>query len=352
MKELWSSRIRDITPYTPGEQPKNQVFVKLNTNENPYPPSPKVISALTEATDSRLRLYPDPECLSLRQAISDYHQVALDMVFAGNGSDEVLAFCFQAFFEGPAPLRFPDVTYSFYPVYASFFGVPTQPVPLGEDFTLHPQDYCQGNSSGILIANPNAPTGLGIDLAALETIIAANPNCVVLVDEAYGDFGGDSAIPLLEKYPNLLVCRTLSKGRSLAGLRVGYALGHPNLMAALRCVRDSINSYTVDCLAQAGGAAALNDRDYFNTTTAMVLATRARITTQLESLGFHVLPSQANFIFVTHPAHSASALQAHLRTEGVLVRRFDLPRIDNHLRISIGTDEEMDALLASLSKLF
>ena len=252
MKNFWSKRIRDMVPYVPGEQPKDRKFIKLNTNENPYPPSPKALEAIRAAVGDGLRLYPDPECAELRDAIAEYHGLPSDMVFAGNGSDEILAFCFQAFFDPDRTILFPDITYSFYPVYAAYFGLTFREVPLDGDFGMPVAELCRGGSGGVVVANPNAPTGRAIELHALRAILESNRDCVVLVDEAYVDFGAQSAAGLVPEYDNLVVVHTLSKSRSLAGLRVGYALGQPNLTAALRCVRDSINSYTVDRLAQTG----------------------------------------------------------------------------------------------------
>ena len=351
MKNFWSKRIRDMVPYVPGEQPKDRKFIKLNTNENPYPPSPKALEAIRAAVGDGLRLYPDPECAELRDAIAEYHGLPSDMVFAGNGSDEILAFCFQAFFDPDRTILFPDITYSFYPVYAAYFGLTFREVPLDGDFGMPVAELCRGGSGGVVVANPNAPTGRAIELHALRAILESNRDCVVLVDEAYVDFGAQSAAGLVPEYDNLVVVHTLSKSRSLAGLRVGYALGQPNLTAALRCVRDSINSYTVDQLAQAGGAAAMRDRAYFEATAAKVQATRERTAARLRELGFTVYPSAANFIFISHPDRAARALLAGLREKGVLVRWFDRPRIDNYLRVSIGTDEEMDAFCAAVQEL-
>lgn len=351
MKTFWSKRIRDMVPYVPGEQPKGQTFVKLNTNENPYPPSPAVVNAMQTSVDDALRLYPDPQCSQLREAIAQYHGLTADMVFPGNGSDEILAFCFQAFFDDQKPLRFSDITYSFYPVYANFFSIPHEEIPLLADFSLDIPAYCQGDSGGIAIANPNAPTGLSPALDDLRRVLDANPHCVVLVDEAYVDFGGTTVVPLIQDYPNLIVVRTLSKSRSLAGLRLGYALGQPDLIAALCCVRDSINSYTVDRLAQVGGTAAMEDVAYFEEKRQQIMDTRAVTSQRLEALGFQVLPSSANFLFVRHPQHSGKELLDGLRAKGILVRWFNLPRIDNHLRISVGTDGEMEALCQAMTQL-
>ena len=351
MKKYWSRRIRDMVPYVPGEQPKDRVFIKLNTNENPYPPSPKALEALREAADDRLRLYPDPECTQLRAAIAAAHGLSPEQVFAGNGSDEVLAFCFQAFFDPDRPVCFADITYTFYAVYAEYFGLTPRLIPLGEDFSLPVAPFCTGDSGGVVVANPNAPTGLEVHRADLVRILESNPQAVVLVDEAYIDFGGISADALVDRYDNLVVVRTLSKGHGLAGLRVGYALGHPDLMAALRCVRDSINSYTVDRAAQAAAAASIADRAYFEHQAARVQATRTRSAAQLRGLGFEVTDSKANFLFVHHPKVAAKTLLDGLRQRGILVRWFDRPRISGHLRITVGTDEEMDALCAALREL-
>lgn len=351
MKKYWSRRIRDMIPYVPGEQPKDRVFIKLNTNENPYPPSPKALEALREAADDRLRLYPDPECAALRAAIAAAHGLSPEHVFAGNGSDEVLAFCFQAFFDPDRPVCFADITYTFYAVYAEYFGLTPRLIPLGEDFSLPVTAFCAGDSGGVVVANPNAPTGLEVPRADLIRILESNPQAVVLVDEAYIDFGGTSADNLVDQYDNLVVVRTLSKGHGLAGMRVGYALGHPDLMAALQCVRDSINSYTVDRAAQAAAAASIADTAYFEAQAAKVSATRDRAAAQLRELGFDVTDSKANFLFVHHPKVAAKTLLDGLRQRGILVRWFDRPRISDHLRISVGTDAEMDALYDALKEL-
>lgn len=350
MKEFWSDRIRSLTPYTPGEQPKNRRFIKLNTNENPYPPSPKAVEAIRRTAGDSLRLYPDPEGTALIQALARRYGLEENQVFVGNGSDEVLAFAFQAFFDQGSTIVFPDITYSFYPVYANLFGIRCRTIPLEDDFTLPVAPFLGGND-GVVIANPNAPTGMEIGLDSLRRILEGNPNVAVIVDEAYVDFGGTSALPLIRAYPNLLVVQTTSKSRALAGLRVGFAFGNPNLITALNCVKNSINSYTLDRLAIAGAAAAVEDEDYFQAQRKKVMDTRAWSVKRLEELGFAVLPSKSNFIFVTHPAVPARQLFAGLREEGVLVRYFDLPRIDNYLRISIGTDREMEALAAALEKL-
>ena len=349
MKEFWSGRIRDMIPYTPGEQPRNRKFIKLNTNENPYPPSELAIRAMREAVSADLRLYPDPECTQLRAAAADCWGVKPEQVFCGNGSDEILAFCFQAFFDPGRPVVFPKITYSFYPVYTDYFGLDRREVPMNPDFS-DPVELLCGNNGGVVLANPNAPTGIAVELDVVEKLLRANSDVVVIVDEAYVDFGAQSAVGLIDRYPNLLVAQTLSKSRSLAGLRVGFALGQENLIAALRCVRDSINSYTVDRVAQAGAAAALADRAYFDQTRQKVMDTRAWTARELERLGFTVCPSRSNFLFVRHPERPGKEIFDHLRQEGILVRRWDIPEIRDWLRISIGTDEEMQALISVLAE--
>ena len=351
MKKHWSQRIRDMIPYVPGEQPRDRQFIKLNTNENPYPPSPKALEALRAAAGDSLRLYPDPECTELRAAIAAAHGLSPEQVFPGNGSDEVLAFCFQAFFDPDRPVHFADITYTFYAVYASYFGLTPELVPLAEDFTLPVADFLAPGCGGVVLANPHAPTGLAVELADIRRILEAHRDQVVLVDEAYIDFGGASADVLVPEYDNLVVVRTLSKGHALAGLRVGYALAQPDLIAALRCVRDSINSYTVDRAAQAAAAASLRDAAYFQERTAQVVRTRQRTALALRDMGFAVTDSQANFLFVRHPQVPAKTLLDGLRERGILVRWFDRPRIRDYLRITVGTDGEMDALTAALKEL-
>ena len=350
MKEFWSDRIRGITPYTPGEQPKNRTFIKLNTNENPYPPSPKAVEAIQEAAGEGLRLYPDPEGTPLIQALARRTGLQENQIFVGNGSDEVLAFAFQAFFDEGSTIVFPDITYSFYPVYANLFGIRCRTIPLREDFTL-PVEPFLGDNDGVVIANPNAPTGIELAQESIRRILEGNPDQVVIVDEAYVDFGGVSALPLIDKYPNLLVVQTASKSRALAGLRVGFAFGNANLIAGINCVKNSINSYTLDRLAIAGATASVEDEDYFQAQRRRVMDTRERTAARLRALGFTVLPSQSNFIFVSHPTVPAKTLFAGLREAGILVRYFAQPRIDNYLRITIGTDPDMEALEAALERL-
>ena len=350
MKEFWSGRIREMTPYVPGEQPRGRTFIKLNTNECPYPPSPRALETVRAAAGDSLRLYPDPECLELRQTIARRYRLSENQVFMGNGSDEVLAFAFQAFFDPEREIVFPRVSYSFYPVYARYFGLRYRQVPMKDDFSVD-LDAMMRENGGVVIPNPNAPTGMALPLERIEALLRANPEAVVIVDEAYVDFGADSAVPLIRDYPNLLVVQTASKSRALAGLRVGWALGSSNLIDGLRCVRDCINSYTVDRVAAAGLKGAMEDEGYFQSVRGRVMATRDRTAQKLAELGFSVLPSRANFLFVSRPGVSGEALQAGLRERGILVRRWDDPLIADWLRITVGTDGDMDALLAALAEL-
>jgi len=350
VNKFWSRRIGDIVPYTPGEQPKDRQFIKLNTNECPYPPSPAALAAIRAAAGESLRLYPDPECADLRAAIAAREGIDPAQVFCGNGSDELLAFAFQAFFDPDRDVVFPKITYSFYPVYTDFFGLKRREVPMNPDFS-DPVDLLCGNNGGVVLANPNAPTGIAVGLDTVEKLLRANPDVVVIVDEAYVDFGAQSAVPLIAHYPNLLVVQTTSKSRALAGLRVGWAMGDENLIAALRAVRDCVNSYTVDRLAQAGAAAAVADEPYFQSIRRRVTDTRERTAQALKEIGFTVLPSQANFLFVRHPDRPGKALFDGLRERGVLVRRWDIPEIQDWLRISVGTDADMDALVRALNEL-
>lgn len=350
MKEFWSKRIRDAVPYVPGEQPKDRKFIKLNTNENPYPPSPKVLEAVRAAANDSLRLYPDPECTQLRHAIAAREGLKEEQVFCSNGSDEVLAFAFQAFFDPDKEIVFPRVTYSFYPVYTNYFGLRCREVPMNPDFS-DPIDLLCGNNGGVVLCNPNAPTGIAVGLDVVEKVLQANPNVVVVVDEAYVDFGADSAVPLIDRYPNLLVIQTASKSRALAGVRVGWAMGNENLINGLRCVRDSINSYTVDRLAMAAATAAIEDEVYFRATCEKVINTREWAIRALKDLGFTVLDSKTNFLFVTHPKQPAKALLDALRERGILVRWWRDPLIENWLRITVGTDDEMGKLIETFREL-
>ncbi|PAV47700.1 histidinol-phosphate transaminase [Pseudomonas sp. HAR-UPW-AIA-41] len=350
MSKFWSPFVKDLVPYVPGEQPKLAKLVKLNTNENPYGPSPKAIAAMQAEVNDSLRLYPDPNSDRLKQAVADYYGVSAAQVFVGNGSDEVLAHAFHGLFQHGKPLLFPDVTYSFYPVYCGLYGIPFETVALDEQFQIRVEDYARPNG-GIIFPNPNAPTGCVLGLAAIEQLLQANPDTVVLVDEAYIDFGGETAIKLVDRYPNLLVSQTLSKSRSLAGLRVGIAVGHPDLIEALERIKNSFNSYPLDRMAIAGAAAAFEDRAYFEQTCQQVIASRESVVAGLTALGFEVLPSKANFVFARHPGKDAAGLAAGLREQGVIVRHFKQARIAQFLRITIGTPEQNQALLDALKPL-
>lgn len=359
MSQYWSSLVYSLTPYVPGEQPKLPNLVKLNTNENPYLPSPRAVAAMAAELGSSgdsLRLYPDPNADLLKEAVAAYFAdcgISAQQVFVGNGSDEVLAHAFMALLKHDAPILYPDITYSFYPVYCGLYGVDYRTVPLDDNFAIRVDDYRQenGKNGGIIFPNPNAPTGCLLPLAEIERLLAAHPQSVVIVDEAYVDFGGESAVALVNRYPNLLVVHTLSKSRSLAGLRAGYAVGHVDLIEALERVKNSFNSYPLDRLAIAGAAAAMADRGHFETTRQAVIKSRTRLTAELQTLGFDVLPSAANFILSRHPAHDAQTLAAALRSRGIIVRHFKLARIDQHLRITVGTDGQCDALIGALREI-
>ncbi|MEP1217157.1 MAG: histidinol-phosphate transaminase [Marinobacter sp.] len=350
MSKFWSPLVEKLTPYVPGEQPKMANLVKLNTNENPFGPSPKVVEAITAELNDNLRLYPDPEGEALKSTIAEYYGVKSDQVFLGNGSDEVLAHIFYGLFQHGEPVLYPDITYSFYPVYCGLYNIKGKTVPLTESFEIDPDDYRQPNG-GIIFPNPNAPTGRYLAIDRVEAIVAANPDGVVVVDEAYVDFGGESAISLVEKYPNLLVSQTLSKARSLAGLRVGFAVGSAELIEALNRVKNSFNSYPLDRLALAGAIAAFEDDDWFRATCEGVVGEREWVTSRLEALGFDVLPSKANFIFARHPGHSGEALANGLREQGVIVRHFNKPRISDFLRITTGTADQNKRLVECLEAL-
>ncbi len=348
MSQFWSPFVKDLVPYVPGEQPKLAKLVKLNTNENPYGPSPKALAAMQAQLSDDLRLYPDPNSDLLKQAVADYYGVETAQVFVGNGSDEVLAHAFHGLFQHGQPLLFPDISYSFYPVYCGLYGIPFEAVALDEQLQIRVEDYARPNG-GIVFPNPNAPTGCLLALEAIERLLKANPDTVVLVDEAYIDFGGVSAISLVNQYPNLLVTQTLSKSRSLAGLRVGLAVGHPDLIEALERIKNSFNSYPLDRMAIAGAAAAFEDQAYFTHTCQLVIDSREALVAELQQLGFEVLPSAANFVFARHPQQDAAALAAGLREHGVIVRHFKQERIAQFLRISIGTPEQNQALLDALA---
>lgn len=346
----WSPVVHRLTPYVPGEQPKLANLIKLNTNENPYGPSPKVLEAIRAELSEALRLYPDPNAEGLKQAIAEYYRINSKQVFVGNGSDEVLAFVFQALFQHSSPLLFPDITYSFYPVYCGLYGIDYQTVPLAEDFTLRVADYQRPNG-GIIFANPNAPTGCLLSLADLEWLLTHNTHSAVVVDEAYIDFGGETAIALIDRYPNLLVTQTLSKSRSLAGLRVGFAVGHHELIDALERIKNSFNSYPLDRLAIVGAVAAFTDSEHLERTRQAVISSRIELIAELEKLGFKVLPSAANFVFTFHPQHDAAHLAAALRQKSIIVRHFRQPRIEQFLRITIGQPEQNARLVAALGEI-
>jgi len=352
---MLSPCIRGLEPYVPGEQPRIEGLVKLNTNENPYPPSPAVLAAIADAArDERLARYPDPESTELRQAIARRAGVGLEQVFVGNGSDEVLALAFFAFFQHAEPLVMPDVSYSFYRVYARLFGIEAALEPVDEALRVDVAGLAaraRQGCAGIVLANPNAPTGIGLPLSAIEQLLAACPQRLVLVDEAYVDFGGESALPLVARHANLLVVQTLSKSRSLAGLRVGFAFGQAHLVEALARVKNSFNSYPLDRLAQAGAQAAIEDEAWFEKNRKAVIDTREGLALALEDLGFDVLPSQANFLFVRHPRRDAGELAAGLRARAVLVRHLRGPRIDAFLRISVGTRDQCARLVDALREI-
>ncbi|MFZ6771631.1 histidinol-phosphate transaminase [Undibacterium sp. SXout7W] len=350
MSQYWSKLVHGLTPYVPGEQPKLQKLIKLNTNENPYPPSPKVLEAIADVTSADLRLYPDPGSDRLRDVIAAYYDVTPQQVFVGNSSDEVLAHTFQALLKHDQPLLFPDITYSFYPVYCGLYGIDYQTVALDAQFQINVDDYQQANGA-IIFPNPNAPTGCVLALEQIEQLLQQHPASVVVVDEAYVDFGAKTAISLVHRYPNLLVVQTLSKSRSLAGLRVGLAVGHADLIEGLNRVKNSFNSYPLDRLASAGAIAAFEDQTYFEHTCKAVIDTRNTLTHGLQALGFEVLPSSANFVFTRHPAYDAATLAQGLREQQIIVRHFRLPRIEQFLRISVGTDAECAALLDGLAQL-
>jgi histidinol-phosphate aminotransferase len=347
MSKFWSQVVRELEPYVPGEQPQIDGLIKLNTNESPYPPSPTVAALMTSDAVDRLRLYPDPNSKKLKAAIADYYRVLPEQVFVGNGSDEVLAFVFMAFFQQAKPLLFPDISYSFYPVYCQLFGITAKKIPVHEDFTIQFGDYDQPNG-GIIFPNPNAPTAIGKSLHEIEQLLQKNKDTVVVVDEAYIDFGGQSVVELVNQYPNLLVVQTLSKSRSLAGARVGFAIGQKELIEGLDRVKNSFNSYPLDRLAEAAAIAAFEDDAYFQTCRDKIIATREWTVQQLQALGFSVLPSQANFIFAKPSGGNAAELAQKLREQKILVRYFSSPRVNEFLRITIGTEEQMQKLVDAL----
>ncbi len=346
----WEENVRRVTPYTPGEQPKIKNIIKLNTNENPYPPAPVVAEVIKSFDAEQLRRYPDPAITDLVAAIADKNGVNPENVFVGVGSDDVLAMAFMTFFNSEKPILFPDITYSFYDVWAELLRIPYETMPLADDFTINPAHYMRPNG-GIVIPNPNAPTGIEATASNIEEIIKNNPDSIVIIDEAYVDFGAQSVVKLTHMYENLLVVQTFSKSRSLAGGRIGFAIGNPRLIAYLNDCKYSFNSYTMDRITMAAGVASIQDSNYFNSCVAKIIATREWTTTQLSSLGFEVLPSAANFVFASHSVKPAEEIYEALKAQNIFVRYFKKPRIDNFLRITIGTEEEMQALIDALNKI-
>jgi len=346
----WSDLIKNLEAYAPGEQPQDQEYIKLNTNENPYPPSPKALNAIKEQASQSLRRYPDPDSMSAKRSIADYFNLSESEVFIGNGSDEVLAFSFIAFFKQAYPILFPEITYSFYPVYSSLFEIAFKQVPLSANFQINIKDYEEQNG-GIIIANPNAPTGLALAQADIKSLLTRNQQSVVIIDEAYVDFGAESAARLIKNYDNLLVIQTCSKSRSLAGLRIGYALGNPDLITGLQKVKNSFNCYPVDQLAAAAAQASFEDQDYFAESCQKVIATRAKLITALDQIGFNTLDSKANFVLTKHPHITGRNLYSALKEEGILVRHFDTELLTEYVRISIGTDHEIGVLIDTLRNL-
>jgi len=353
MSRFWSPVVQTLTPYVPGEQPQMERLVKLNTNESPYGPSPMALAAINQQNTDDLRLYPDPEGAALKKAIADLHGLDPKQVFLGNGSDEVLAHVFLGLLKQTKTIQFPDITYSFYPVYCKLFGIDYQTVPLGPDFGVKTEDFKTPNG-GIIFPNPNAPTGRAIPRSDIEALLRRNTDSVVVIDEAYVDYGTESCIPLLRGSTcpeNLLVVHTLSKSRALAGLRVGFAVGHPDLIEGLERVKNSFNSYPLGRLAQAGAIAAIQDQAHLESTSKKVIQTRERLVTELSVLGFDTLPSTANFIFTRHPKHAGVKLYQALRDRGIIVRHFKSPRIEEFLRITIGTDDQTNELIAALKEI-
>ena len=344
MTKPWFKNLRQIEPYVPGEQSKNENIIKLNANENPYPPSPQVMQALREIRPENLSLYPNSNAQKLVDAIAQYHGVKSSQVFVGNGSDDVIALSFMAFFNSDKPILFPDITYSFYPVWCRLFNIPYETPKVDDNFKIIPSDYYKPNG-GVIFPNPNAPTGIGEGKEFIKDILNHNPDSIVIVDEAYVDFGCYSSIELLKEYDNLLVVQTFSKSRSMAGMRIGAAIGNEELIGVLNAVKNSYNSYTLDSVAIECGSAAVNDDEYFKSMLLKISSTRDRVSDIFKKMGFTVYPSQSNFIFVTKNDISAKALFEYLKSKNIFIRYFNLPRIDNHLRITIGTDEQMDTLI-------
>jgi len=348
-QQFWTELVQRLTPYVPGEQRPGSNTVKLNTNENPYPPSPQVLAAIQAISGAELSRYPDPESSELRSTLASYHKLDISEVFVGNGSDEILAMAFMAFFSGDQPLQYPELSYSFYPVYCELLNIEKRPLPLNDDFSID-LDAFEDNKGGIIFPNPNAPTSIAETVDAIEHLLQRVPNTLVLVDEAYVDFGGKSVVGLISRYPNLLVTHTYSKSRSLAGMRLGAAFGHSDLINGINRVKNSFNSYPVDAVAQVAGVASLKDEAYYRATVGKIIATREWTSDELRKRGFKVLDSAANFIFVSPQDDQAGALFEHLSDTGVLVRYWDSAALSSWLRISIGTDEEMKTLLSAIDK--
>ena len=349
MSQDWKKNIRKVVPYVPGEQPKRKV-IKLNTNENPYPPSPKVTEALEKLNTGCLKLYPDPDCMELRKILADYYGFTPEQVFVGVGSDDVLSVAFLTFFNAKEPVLFPNITYSFYNVWAELYRIPYRLIPVTEDFRIRKEDYfCQ--NGGIVFANPNAPTAIAEPLSFVEEIVKNNPASIVIVDEAYVDFGGESALELVDRYDNLLVVQTFSKSRSMAGMRIGYAIGQPELIKAMNDVKFSINSYTMNQTSLLIGGEAVKDDDYFKKTVKKIVDVREKTKEELTQLGFFCTDSKTNFLFVTHRDKPAKEIFEALKAQDIFVRYFSQPGIDNYLRITVGTEEEMTALMAALKKI-
>ncbi|TDH35968.1 histidinol-phosphate transaminase [Pseudohoeflea suaedae] len=350
MSRFWSKIVHDLDPYVPGEQPRIEGLIKLNTNENPYPPSPKALEAIRRATDEPLRLYPDPVSAELRETIAASFGLEAGNIFVGNGSDEVLAHAFMGLLKQDGPLLFPDITYSFYPVYCGLYGIEAKKIPLADDMSVDIDAY-RGPAGAIILPNPNAPTGIALPLADIRKLAEADRDRLLVVDEAYVDFGGESAAALVPDFDNILVIRTFSKSYSLAGSRVGFAIGQRPLIEALERVKDSFNSYPLDRLAQAAATAAWKDRDWFEATRSRIMMSRNRLAGDLTELGFEVLPSAANFVFARHAGHEGASLAAALRAEAILVRHFNKPRISDYLRITVGTEAECSRLVEVLRKI-
>lgn len=349
MENLWTENLRKIAPYVPGEQSSDRDIVKLNANENPYPPSPMAVQAIKNFDTGSLRFYPNANATPLKRAIADYYNVGVENVFLGNGSDDVIAVAFQALFNSDLPVVFPDLTYSFYPVWCSLFGIPYKNYPVGDDFRINAEDYKEKNG-GVIIPNPNAPTSVGEGRDFVEKIMEYNADSVVIIDEAYVDFGGESSVELTKKYENLLVTGTFSKSRSLAGLRIGFAIGSEKLVSVLEAVKNSYNSYTVDSISITAGVASILDDDYFKQTCSKIIETRQYVTAQMRSMGFKVLDSKTNFIFATKDDASMKDMFEYLKTQKVYIRYFSLPRIENYVRITIGTDREMEIFLEKVKE--